>query len=272
MCESIHVWIYNCMNECDLFDYLNCRWLYDCIIAYDRWTRWNETKHVRWEAEWHRSTNTRQTSLEMMLLRTNRAADEVKPGIRWQLMSLGDKAHYWLKVWKKSSFVDQRRVFLHWCASAVMLFVSFFLLFWKSLTFAWTALSGFQSTGSMFLFYAPNFCLDRPFGFSVHQGALYCLSRLFRFSTFWAFWFFVSLDYDCILLKAEVLSIVLSHVSLLECNRSWIGCWCTLQLLVSSKKVCLLFTLFKKCKKKFCILKILLQVLPSKIEEIMQIE
>jgi hypothetical protein len=34
----------------------------------------------------------------------------------------------------------------------------------------------------------------------------------------------------------------------------------------------LLFTLFKRCKKSFCILKILLQVLPSKIEEILQIE
>jgi len=42
---------------------------------------------------------------------------------------------------------------------------------------------------------------------------------------------------------------------------------------MSSKKVCLLFTLFKRCKKKkFCILQILLQVLPSKTEEIMQIE
>ncbi|AES70999.1 transmembrane protein, putative [Medicago truncatula] len=75
--------------------------------------------------------------------------------------------------------------------------------FLKSLTFAWTALSGFQSTGSIFLFCAPNFCLDRPFGFSVHRDALYCLSCLFS-----------------ILLKAEVLFIVLSPVSLSECNRS----------------------------------------------------
>jgi len=37
-------------------------------------------------------------------------------------------------------------------------------------------------------------------------------------------------------------------------------------LLMSSTRVCLLFTLFKRCKK-FCILKIiLLQVLPSNIE------
>jgi len=66
-------------------------------------------------------------------------------------------------------------------SSHAFCFVFFF--FWKSLTFAWTALSGFRSTGSIFLFYAPNFCLDHPFGFSVHRGALYCLSRLFRFST-----------------------------------------------------------------------------------------
>jgi len=59
MYECIIVW----MNECDLFDCINYRWLYDCIITYDGWTRWNETKHVRWEAGWHRSTNTRQIFL-----------------------------------------------------------------------------------------------------------------------------------------------------------------------------------------------------------------
>ena len=148
----------------------------------DKWTRWNETKQVGWEVDWHRCTNTRPTSLEMMLLWINRAADGAKPDIRWQLMSLGDKAHCWPKVWKKSSFVDQCRVFLHWCASTIMLFL-FYYFFEKSLTFAWIALSGFQFTGSMFLFYAPNFCLDRPFGISVHRDALFCLSRLFRFST-----------------------------------------------------------------------------------------
>jgi len=58
--------------------------------------------------------------------------------------------------------------------------------------------------------------------------------------------FFVFLDCDCILLKAEVLSTVLSRVSLSEYNRSRGGCWCTFHLLTSSKRVCLLFTLFKK--------------------------
>jgi len=67
------------------------------------------------------------------------------------------------------------------CFSSHSLFL-FFRLFWKSLIFAWTALSGFQSTGNVFLFCAPNFFLDRPFGCSVHRDALYCLSRIFRFS------------------------------------------------------------------------------------------
>jgi len=82
MRESINVWMYNCMNECDLYDCIDYRGLYDYIIAYDRRTRWNETKQVRSEAEWYRSTNTRQTSLEMTLLWTNRAIDGVKPDTR----------------------------------------------------------------------------------------------------------------------------------------------------------------------------------------------
>jgi len=55
--------------------------------------------------------------------------------------------------------------------------------------------------------------------------------------------------YDCILLKEEVLSIMLNDVSLPQCNCSRGRCWCTLHLLTSSKRVCLLFTLFKRCKK-----------------------
>jgi len=46
--------------------------------------------------------------------------------------------------------------------------------------------------------------------------------------------------------EAEVLSIVASHVSLSECNRSLGGCWCMFCLLTSSKRACLLFTLFQK--------------------------
>ena len=83
-----------------------------------------------------------------------------------------------LKVWKKSPFINRHRMFFHWHTLIVMPF--YFFLF-ESLTFAWIPLSGFQSTGSIFLFYAPNFCLDRHFGFPVHRDALYCLSHLFRF-------------------------------------------------------------------------------------------
>jgi len=47
---------------------------------------------------------------------------------------------------------------------------------------------------------------------------------------------FFFVDYDCILLKAEVLSTVPSHVSLSECNRSRGECGCTLSLLMNFKE------------------------------------
>ena len=52
-----------------------------------------------------------------------------------------------------------------WFVVAVLRSQSFYSLFlcMKSLTFSWISLSGFQSTGIIFLLYAPNFCLDRPF-------------------------------------------------------------------------------------------------------------
>ena len=70
----------------------------------------------------------------------------------------------------------------------------------NSLTFSWTALLGFQSTGKplfsqvalsgfqlvgcTYIFYfIPNFCLNRPFGFSIHRDAYFCPSRPFGFST-----------------------------------------------------------------------------------------
>ena len=37
------------------------------------------------------------------------------------------------------------------------------------------------------IFYVSNFCMYRPFGFSVHRDALFCLSCLFRFATYRAF-------------------------------------------------------------------------------------
>ncbi|KEH42625.1 transmembrane protein, putative [Medicago truncatula] len=39
--------------------------------------------------------------------------------------------------------------------------------------------------------------MDRPFGFSVHRDALFCLSRLFRFVTYRAF-YFNKVFLDCI--------------------------------------------------------------------------
>ena len=70
----------------------------------------------------------------------------------------------------------------------------------NSLTFAWTALSGFRFTRkplfaqvslsgfqlagcTYFLLFIPNFCLNRPFGFSIHRDAHFFPSRPFGFST-----------------------------------------------------------------------------------------
>jgi len=46
---------------------------------------------------------------------------KVATDVSWGIKPIVDP-----KVWKKSPFVDQRRVFLHWRASAVMLFVLFY--------------------------------------------------------------------------------------------------------------------------------------------------
>jgi len=139
MSEYMEVSMRECMNawmyECDLNDYINCMW---------QGTRWNETGHVRLEADWQRSTNTRKTSLALMLLWINRAIDGVKPDTRWQLMPLGETTHCRTKVWEKSPFVNGNRVFFPRHALTV---VFLFLFFLKN----------------------PNFCLDRAFGFSVHR-------------------------------------------------------------------------------------------------------
>ena len=49
-----------------------------------------------------------------------------------------------------------------------------------------------------------NFCLDCPFGFSVHRDTHFCLSRLFRFATYWAFYFFDKVFLDCIGFRASL--------------------------------------------------------------------
>jgi len=71
--------MYDCVNEC-----MNviCN-LYDCLNWIRQMTRWNKTGYVRLEADWQRSTNTRQTSLKLMLLWTDQVIDGMKPGTRW---------------------------------------------------------------------------------------------------------------------------------------------------------------------------------------------
>jgi len=130
MCGCMNVWMY----EYDLNDHINCIW---------QVTRWNKTGHVRLKADWQRSTNTRQTSLELILSWTNRAIGGIKLGTQWQLMPLGETAHCRLKVWEKLPFVNGHWVFFPRCALAVVLCFLFVKI--------------------------PNFCLDRPIGFSVHR-------------------------------------------------------------------------------------------------------
>src|ERR1051325_6135556 len=50
----------------------------------------------------------------------------------------------------------------------------------------------------------PNFCLDRPFGFSVYRDTLFCPSRLFRFSTCRVYMFlYISLTFARTLLVRQ---------------------------------------------------------------------
>ena len=71
----------------------------------------NKTGHVRLEADWRCSTNTRQTSLELILSWTNRAIGGMKPDTRWQPIPLGKPAHCRSKVWEKSPFVSRHAFF-----------------------------------------------------------------------------------------------------------------------------------------------------------------
>ena len=173
--ECVSIWKYwrvdAWMYECDLNDHINCIW---------QVTRLKKTKHVRLEADWQRSTNTRQTSLELMLLWINRAIGGMKPGTRWRLMPLGKPALCWSKIWEPP-FVNGRRVFFPRHAFAVVLCFCFSL--WKIPNFCLDRPFGFSVHREYIPFFcALNFCLHRPFGFSVHRGALCCLSRLIRFS------------------------------------------------------------------------------------------
>jgi len=178
-------------------------------------------------------------------------------------MSLGDKAHCWPKVWKKSPFVDQRRVFLHWRASAVMLFLS---LFWKSLTFAWIALSGFQSTGSVFLFMplilpGPPFRVFSPPGRSLlPKSPFQAFNLASPFDDF--LWFFLCMTASCLKRRSSpwcLAMFLFRSVTVLEAvvdvrfHYSWI----------QRRWVCCSH-FSKDVKKVFVFWKFLLQVLPSK--------
>ena len=162
LCVYMKVLMYECMNvrmyECDLNDHINCIW---------QMNRWNKTGHVRLEADWQRSTNTRQTSLELILSWTNRAIGGMKPGTRWQSMPLGKPTHCRSKVWEKSPFVNGNKVFFPRRALPIILYFCLWRSmilpgppfrvfsppgvnsFFVSLIFAWSALSGFQSTGTL---------------------------------------------------------------------------------------------------------------------------
>ena len=102
----------------------------------------------------------------------------------------------------------------------------------NSLTFAWTALSGFRSTGkpffaqvalsgfqlagcTIFFVFIPNFCLNRPFGFSIHRDAHFCPSRPFGFSTCRVVLCVVSFDYVCV---CRVRQVVAVHGGQNHCN------------------------------------------------------
>ena len=129
------------------------------------------------------------------------------------------------------------------CSSLGMLQQSSFVFcLGKSLTFAWTALSGFQSTGNVF-FCAPNFCLDRPFGFSVHRGAHFCLSRPFRFSAQRALFVFFCILFCCCFFVLAMLTQQGSTVLGMKRRRA-------LSLLSSPKMHSFAYA-FKRCGKLF---------------------
>jgi len=176
MHESINVWVYDCMNV-TCMDV--CTSLYDCITIYDRWDskKWDKTCRMGGglTSQYKHSANFLGDDIIVNKSRYwwCKTWHKVAIDASWKDSPLLSK------VWKKSPFVNRHRVFFPRHASAVMFFVVFFF---KSLTFAWIAYAGFQSTRNIFL-YAPNFFLDHPFRFSVHRDAQFFLSRLFRFST-----------------------------------------------------------------------------------------
>ena len=90
-----------------------------------------------------------------------------------------------------------------------------------------------------YILYAPNFCLDRPFGFSIQRDAHFWLKPPFRVFDLASFFFF----FDRGLLTT------FGHTYLAEFNCPWNGCWCMFLLLISSNKMYLLFMHFKRHEK-----------------------
>ena len=94
----------------------------------------------------------------------------------------------------------------------------------NSLTFAWTALSCFRSTGKPFFsqvalsgfqlsgcidffLFIPNFFLNRPFGFSIHCDALFLPKSPFRVFHLPGHLCVVSFDYVCIRRVRQVVAV-----------------------------------------------------------------
>jgi len=173
-------------------------------------------------------------------------------------MSFGDKAHCWPKSLEEAAVCRPT----YWRASAVMFFLS---LFWKSLTFAWIALSGFQSTGSVFLFMPLIFAWTPLRVFSPPGRSLLPKSPFQAFNL--ASFLMIFFDFFCMTASCSkrrfspwcLAMFLFWSVTVLEAdadvrfNYSWIQRRCV---------CCSHFS--KDVKKVFVFWKFLLQVLPSK--------
>jgi len=155
MCEYMKVLMCGCMNvwmyECDLNDHINYIW---------EVTRWNETGHVRLEADWQHSTNTRQIPWSWYY------REQIGPLMVWNWHTVAANA-----PWEASSLSIEglgEVTICKWEQSVLpsACFSSHFLFcLWKSLTFAWTTLSGFQSIWSILFFVSLLFAWTALSGF-----------------------------------------------------------------------------------------------------------
>ena len=92
ICARMFICMNMCMNEC------RSTWIYECMNVWFRrlyiTSEADKTGQVRWESDWHRSTNTRQSSLWD---ESNHLGEEAQ----WSKYRRG-KAHL-SKTWQKSS-------------------------------------------------------------------------------------------------------------------------------------------------------------------------